>query len=74
MGVSVQKALDRKTDDARKFMKFSQSLRNAGMFVVVVFGVVLPYFNTVATVLPIFFPRVAISFRPMFKERGVEYN
>lgn len=69
MGISVQKALDKEPSEARKIMKASQSMRNFGMFVAVMIGVVLPYFNTVTTIVPVFFPRVAVSFRPLLKEK-----
>lgn len=72
MGVSVQRALAVEETKARKVMKNSQTLRNAGIFVTIVIGVTLPYFNTVATILPVFFPRIAISFRPMLKEKEVK--
>lgn len=71
MGISVQKALCMEASDARKTMKVSQSLRNVAIFTAVVLGVLVPYFNTVAVILPLFFPRVAVSFRPFFKEKEV---
>ena len=71
MGISVQKALTKEQSDARKTMKASQSLRSFGIFIAVMIGVVLPYFNTVSVILPVFFPRVAVSFRPLFKEKEV---
>ncbi len=70
MGISVQKALGMDSADARKVMKASQGMRNVGVFVAVVIGVVSPCFNTVAVILPVFFPRVAVSFRPLIKDRN----
>lgn len=70
MGISVQKALAMESADARKAMKASQGLRNVGMFVAIVIGVVTPCFNTVAVILPVFFPRVAVSFRPLIKDKN----
>jgi len=71
MGISVQKALSAGEAQARNIMKTSQSLRNIGIFIGVMIGVILPYFNTVCVILPIFFPRIAVSFRPLFKEKEV---
>ena len=55
--------------DARRLMRSSQNLRNAGIFIAVVIGVVAPCFNTVAVIVPVFFPRIAVSFRPLIKDR-----
>ena len=71
MGVSLEKALSSEKREAEKIMRASQSFRNIGIFIAVAIGVVLPYFNTVATILPVFFPRVAVAFRPLFKEKEV---
>ncbi len=69
MGLSVQKAVDMEQNDAAKLMRASQGIRNLAVFVAAVIGVVLPYFNTVAVILPIFFPRAAVAFRPLVKEK-----
>ena len=50
-------------------MRASQGIRNVAVFAAVATGVVLPWFNTVAVILPIFFPRVAVAFRPLIKEK-----
>lgn len=71
MGVSVEKALGMDAADARKCMRASQSARNFCIFAVLAIGVLLPVFNTVSVILPIFFPRLAVSFRPLFKEKEV---
>ena len=69
MGISVQKAVDKEQSDAAKIMRASQSIRNIAVFAIVAIGVVLPWFNTVAVILPVFFPRVAVAFRPLIKEK-----
>ncbi len=69
MGLTVQKAVTLEETEARKLMRSSQGLRNAGIFVAVVIGVVAPCFHTVAVIVPIFFPRVAVSFRPLIKDK-----
>ncbi|MBR2916684.1 MAG: hypothetical protein IKC07_03690, partial [Clostridia bacterium] len=56
--------------DARKMMKSSQSLRNFGVSVGACLGVI--FFNPIASVVPVVFPRIAIALRPMFnKEKDV---
>lgn len=69
MGLTVQKAVTMDEKDARKLMKSSQGLRNAGLFVAIVIGVVAPCFNTVSVIVPVFFPRIAVSFRPLIKDK-----
>jgi hypothetical protein len=69
MGLTVQKAVTLEESDARKLMRSSQNLRNAGIFIAVVIGVVAPCFNTVAVIVPVFFPRIAVSFRPLIKDK-----
>ncbi len=69
MGITVQKAVTMNEADARKLMKSSSSIRTAVMFLVLVIGVVLPVFNTIAVIIPVFFPRVAVSFRPLIKDK-----
>lgn len=69
MGITVQKAVNKDEADARKLMKASSSIRTAVMFVVIAIGVVVPVFNTIAVVVPVFFPRIAILFRPFIKDK-----
>lgn len=70
MGISVQKALAMEDADARKVMRASQGLRNVAIFLAIVIGVVAPCFNNIAVILPVFFPRVAVSFRPYIKDNN----
>jgi hypothetical protein len=35
----------------------------------VLIGAVLPCFSTIATIIPLFFPRIAIALRPLMKEK-----
>ena len=70
MGISVQKAVasgDEK--EARKIMKLSHSLRTFLIFVVVVIGVVLPFFSTAATIIPLFFTRIAVTANSIVKNK-----
>ncbi len=63
LGLTVQKAVVKSEEDAKKLMKLSHSLRNLLSFVLVVVGVVLPCFSTLAVVISLFFPRVAMAVR-----------
>ncbi len=69
MGLAVQKALGKEQSEAKKIMHTSQQLRTFGMFVAIAVGVLVPCFNIVAVIVPVFFPRIAISFRPLFKDK-----
>ncbi|MBQ7338368.1 MAG: hypothetical protein IJW40_12165 [Clostridia bacterium] len=66
LGITVQNAVQKEEKDARTFMRMSQSLRMLMLFVIVIIGVVVPVFNTWASVIPLFFVRIAIAFRPRF--------
>ena len=70
MGLTVQKAVGKEEKEAKQVMKASQSLRLILIFLVALIGVLAPYFSTGATLIPLFFPRIAVSFRPLFFEKG----
>ncbi len=74
MGITVQKAVRMDEADAKKLMKSSQGLRNAGVFAVIVIGVITPCFNTFAVIIPVFFPRLAVSFRPLVNDQREVIN
>ncbi len=66
MGVALEKAVSESEKRARAIAKISQTIRQLVLFVVAALGVVLPYFNNWAVLVPLFFPRIAISLRPLF--------
>ncbi|MBR6881171.1 MAG: hypothetical protein IKN14_08865 [Clostridiales bacterium] len=63
MGITLQKALGKDPKDAGTMMKFSQTYRMLMLLAVAGIGVLVPVFNAVATILPLFFPRIAIAGR-----------
>lgn len=69
MGITVQRALEKNEEDAKKSIKVSQLYRFLLLVVVVIIGVVLPCFSMWTVIIPIFFPRIAILFRPLFDKR-----
>lgn len=69
MGLTVQSAVSKEQKDARNLMKFSQSLRLLLLFVVAIFGAVLPCFHLWATVIPLLFPRIAVALHPLMNRR-----
>lgn len=70
MGITVQNSLEKDEKDAKRSIKLSQIYRLLFMFVAVVVGVVLPCFSTWTVIIPIFFPRIAIAFRPLFDKKN----
>ena len=56
VGLTVQSALNKSEDDAKKLMKLSQSLRMLMLFAVAL----------IAVVIPLIFPRIGIAVRSLF--------
>ena len=69
MGIAVEKAVAKEEKEAKGVMKTSQALRTFMLFAVAAFGVSLPCFNPAASIIPLFFPRIAITFRPFFDKK-----
>ena len=72
MGITVEKAIIKEEKDASNFMRLSQTARMLMTFAAVAVGVLLPYFHIVSLLLPLFFPRIAIIFRPLFPQLDEE--
>ena len=66
MGLTVQAAVNKEQKQAMNMMKLSQSGRMLFLFAIAAVGILLPCFNIWTTILPLFFPRIAIAFRPLF--------
>ena len=69
MGITVQKALTKDEKGAKATMKVSQMYRTLFLAVVLILGFTLPCFDMWATVIPFFFPRIAIAFRSFLDKR-----
>lgn len=69
MGLSIQKAVGQEESEAKKIIKTSQTLRTFFLFVMLVIGVVIPWFSTLAVIIPLIFPRIAVALRPFIKEK-----
>ncbi len=71
MGITVQKALSKGEEDAKKLIKVSQSLRLLMLLVVAVIAYLLDnVFNIFSVIIPYLFPRIAVMLRPIFEKRG----
>ena len=65
LGLTVQSAVKKAPDDAKKYMKLSQTLRFLMLFIIAVIGYMVPVFNVISVVIPYLFPRFAIALRPL---------
>ena len=63
MALTVQKAMELEPEEAKKKMKLSQQLRLLLMLVVCVIGAALPCCDTIAVLVPQFFPRIGVTIR-----------
>ena len=61
--LTLQKAVTKSEKDAAQLMKVSQTYRMLALFAVVGIGFLVPVFNGYSTVIPLFFPRIAIAIR-----------
>lgn len=72
MGLTVQHAVEKDQKQAAAAMKLSQALRTLMLFAVAAIGVLLPCFSTWTALIPLFFPRIAFAFQPLFLKRKNE--
>ena len=71
MGLTVQNAVTLEEKQAREKMKLSMTLRSMLLMLTAVLGIVVPFLNAPATIIPLFFVRIAVAFRPIFiKEKN----
>ena len=63
LGLTVQKAVTKEPEEAKKLIKLSHTLRNMLILIVAVIGIVVPFINTWASIIPLLFPRISILFR-----------
>ncbi|MGN1370300.1 MAG: hypothetical protein ACI4WX_15630 [Aristaeellaceae bacterium] len=63
MGLTVQHCLTLEPADAKKKMQFSQQMRLLMLLVLCMIGAALSCFNTIALLLPQFFPRIGVTIR-----------
>ncbi len=71
MGITVERAVSKDEKEAKTAMRASQSVRTFMLFTAAAVGVLAPCFNTWASIIPLFFPRIAIAFRPCFGNKEV---
>lgn len=69
MGISLQTSMAKEEKFAKNLMKLSQALRLFLIFIIVLVASLLPVFNTIAVLIPLLFPRIAITLRPLFMKK-----
>ncbi|MBE5795236.1 MAG: hypothetical protein E7323_11225 [Clostridiales bacterium] len=71
MGLTIQNSIGLSEKEASEKLKLSQKLRMLMVIALAAVGVGLPCFHSLAVVIPLFFPRIAIAFWPLLnKEKG----
>ena len=70
LGITVQKCLKKSPEDARTAIKASQRWRLLALLLIALVAVLVPVFNSWATLIPLLFPRIAITIRPFLKKNG----
>ncbi|MBP3541441.1 MAG: ATP synthase subunit I [Clostridia bacterium] len=68
MGLTVQNSIGLDEKAASEKLKLSQKLRMLMVIALAAVGVGLPCFNSLAVVIPLFFPRIAIALWPLFNK------
>lgn len=71
LGKSAQSALKRNAKSAQTYMNTMYCLRYLGLFLLLTAAALLPIFNLIAAIVPLFFPKIAITIRAL-KERKEE--
>lgn len=66
MGITVQHAVLKEEKEAKNLIKFSQSARMLLLIVIVGVGHFVPVFHLMSVVIPLLFPRIGVSLRPLF--------
>ena len=69
LGITVQKAVLKEEEAAKKTMEASRVYRMLFMVIVVLVGVNVSCFSIWAVLIPLFFPRIAIAFRSIFDKK-----
>ena len=68
MGLTIQNSIGLDEKAASEKLKLSQKLRMLMVIALAGAGVGLPCFHSLAVVIPLFFPRIAIAFWPLFNK------
>ncbi len=65
MGITVQNAVSKEPAEAKKLIQLSMTLRMLLLIIFAFAGYLVPFFHTIAAIIPFLFPRIAIALRPL---------
>ncbi len=69
MGLTIQSAVTKDEKEAANTVKLSQSLRYLLLIIIAAIGTLAPIFNTIALLIPLVFPRIAIGMKMFFLKK-----
>lgn len=67
LGKAAQNSVQKSEKKANTYMSRMYALRYLGLFLLLTIGAVAPFINLAASVIPLFFPRIAITLREIKK-------
>ena len=69
LGKTAQKALKKREEKAANtYMSAMYCLRYLGLFALLTIGALAPFISLIASVIPLFFPRIAIMIRTLIRK------
>ncbi|MDE7363195.1 MAG: hypothetical protein K2N38_14825 [Oscillospiraceae bacterium] len=68
LGKTAQAALKKSAKSAQTYMNLMYCLRFLGQFALLTIGALAPFINLYASVIPLFFPKIAIVIRELRKK------
>ena len=70
MGLTIQKAVGEDEKTAKKRIQSSMAARNVIIIICAALAFAIQGINIITYLIPLFFPRIAVAFRPLFKNGG----
>lgn len=68
LGKTAQKALKRSEKSANTYMSAMYAVRYLGLFALLTLGALAPFISLISSVIPLFFPRIAITVRALIRK------
>lgn len=68
LGKSAQSALKRSAKSANTYMSAMYCVRYLGLFAMLTIGALAPFISLIASAIPLFFPRIAITVRALIRK------
>ncbi len=74
LALFVQKAVSKEEKEAKNVLKLSQVYRMLMLIVVIGTGALLPWFDNISLIIPLFFTRIAIGLSPYLRKISEEVD